>query len=93
MPPLNSFNKSCIAVAVGQLISMSSNAATITVNSNTDDGAGCTLREAIASANTTVNQNNGCQTGSAAGTDTIIFSNQLSSNTITLLEEYLVVDT
>ena len=60
MPPLNLFNKSCLAVAVGQLISVSSHAATITVNSNTDDGVGCTLREAVVSANTSINQGNGC---------------------------------
>lgn len=59
-------------------------AATITVNSNTDNGAGCTLREAIVSANTSSNQGNGCAVGSNSGTDTIVFSNSLASNTITL---------
>lgn len=62
-------------------------AATITVNSSADDnGAGCTLREAIASANTSINQNNDCAVGSNSGTDTIVFSNNLiaPNNTITL---------
>jgi len=69
-----------------------SGAATITVNSNADNnGAGCTLREAIVSANTSVNQNNGCAVGSNSGTDTITFSNSLPSNIINLSNEELSV--
>ncbi len=60
-------------------------AATITVTSPLDDnGENCTLREAIQSSNTSINQNNGCAMGSTTGTDTIIFSNSLPNNTITL---------
>ena len=94
MPPLNPLSKSCIALAVSQLLMMPSvsGAATITVNSNADNnGAGCTLREAIVSANTSVNQNNGCAVGSNSGTDTITFSNSLPSNIINLSNEELSV--
>lgn len=93
MPPLNSVSKSCIALAIGQCLAVPAltHAANITVNSNTDDGTGCTLREAIVSANTTVDQNNGCANGSNSGTDTITFSNSLPSNTITLANGELIV--
>lgn len=92
MPPLSPFSKSCIALAVSQLMltSQISNAATITVDTNADDdGSGCTLRETIVSANTDVDQGNGCAVGSAQGTDTITFDNSsvayFPSNTIELL--------
>ena len=89
MPPLSPFSKSCVALAVSQLMlsSQASNAATITVDSNADDnGVGCTLREAIVSANTDVDQGNGCAVGSVSGTDTITFNNSnFTSNTITLI--------
>ena len=88
MPPLSPFSKSCVALAVSQLMlsSQASNATTIIVDSNADDnGAGCTLREAIVSANTNIDQGNGCAVGSLSGTDTITFNNStLTSNTITL---------
>ncbi len=59
----------------------SAHAADIIVDSPLDDdGAGCTLREAIASANSSVNQNNGCATGSDAETDRILFDPNVFSN-------------
>ena len=94
MPPLNPLTRSCVALAVSQLLLVPSvsHAATITVNSNADNnGAGCTLREAIVSANTSANQNNGCAVGSNSGTDTITFSNSLSSNQIVLANGVLSV--
>lgn len=91
MPSLNPLQKKCLALAITQALASNTHAATITVNSNTDDWAGCTLREAIVSANTSVNQNNGCGLGSNSGTDTIIFSNSLASNSITLTGGQLVV--
>lgn len=88
MPPLSPFSKSCVAIAVSQLMLTSSltEAATITVDTNADDnGAGCTLREAIVSANNDVDLGNGCAVGSEIGTDIITFdSSSLTSNTITL---------
>lgn len=93
MPPLNPLSKSCVALAISQLINVPSvsHAATIPVNSNADNnGAGCTLREAIVSANTTTNQNNGCLVGSNSGTDTITFLNGLPS-VITLTQGELEV--
>ncbi len=63
------------------------NAADILVTSNLDDsGAGCTLREAVASANTSVDLLNGCATGSDNDIDSILFdqSTFAASNTIAL---------
>ncbi len=59
-------------------------AATITVDSATDDGIGCTLREAIANANTNSDgSSNGCAAGDGLS-DTIVFDGTLSNATITL---------
>ncbi|RBP50599.1 choice-of-anchor Q domain-containing protein [Arenicella xantha] len=93
MPPLSPMSKTCVALAISQLLALPSlsHATTIVVNSNTDDGVGCTLREAIVSANTSVDQNNGCALGSNSGTDTITFSNGLPSNTITLVNGRILV--
>jgi len=52
MPPLNGFQKKCIAVAVGQALCLNAaDAAVITVN-GTDPTTECTLENAIISANT-----------------------------------------
>jgi hypothetical protein len=91
MPPLNPFTRSCLALAIGQAVLVPAHAATITVNSNLDNGTGCTLREAIAQANNTVSLTNGCVTGSI-GTDTIDFVNDLDSNTIILSGSELLID-
>ncbi|RBP51039.1 choice-of-anchor Q domain-containing protein [Arenicella xantha] len=61
---------------------------TISVNSNLDTNSvtGCSLREAIASANNPSSLGNGCVSGGIpTSTDTITFANSLASNTITLL--------
>ncbi|MFT5574196.1 MAG: CSLREA domain-containing protein [Cryomorphaceae bacterium] len=84
MPPLNTLTRSCLAVAIGQAVLIPVQAATITVDSYLDNnGTGCTLREAITQANNTATLSNGCVSGSV-GTDTIMFSNSLASNTIAL---------
>ncbi|WP_420456924.1 choice-of-anchor Q domain-containing protein [Rubrivirga sp.] len=44
--------QSALFAALGLAFALPASAATITVDSATDDGAGCTLREAVASANT-----------------------------------------
>jgi len=76
MPPLNKFQKSCIAVAVGQaLVPANLQAATITVD--TDDTSGgaantyCDLYDAFQSANTDV-QVDGCTPTGSFGADTIV---------------------
>jgi len=63
------------------------NAAEITVTSNLDDnGNGCTLREAINSANSSFDLSNGCAVGSDSGIDQINFDSTAFANvnTITL---------
>ncbi len=56
MKELLSFKKTCLALAVAQTFAVNQmHAATITVNSSTDDGAGCTLREAIEGINAGAN--------------------------------------
>ncbi len=54
------------ALASALLLALPASAAVITVDSATDDGAGCTLREAIASANTD-SAVGGCEAGDDAG--------------------------
>ena len=91
------FKQSSLSVAVRNsifilgLAHVNAQAATITVDTHLDNGDGCTLREAIVSANTSTNRNNGCAVGSDAGVDTITFSNSLISNTITLSNGQLSV--
>lgn len=88
------FSRRPIAVAIQtSLLSLSlacasANAADILVTSNLDDnGDGCTLREAIASANTVADLGNGCAIGGESGTDQITFDDgtfAAPNNTITL---------
>lgn len=54
MPPLNTFSKTTIALALSQAVALPLYAATITVNSTSDTPAAniCTLRSAINAANT-----------------------------------------
>ena len=60
-------------LSIGMVLG-AAHAADISVTSNLDDnGNGCTLREAIASANSDVDLRNGCAVGSAAGADRILF--------------------
>ncbi len=72
------------------------NAADIIVTSRLDDnGLGCTLREAVESANQTVELNNGCATGSESGPDRIVFDSSIfgADGRITLSQgELLTVD-
>lgn len=84
MPPLNSFQKSCIAVALGHSIAQPTYAAVINVNTTLDsstDNTLCTLRDAIDSANTNTSPaTSGCTAGDALSADTI----NLPTGTITL---------
>lgn len=75
-----------LLVAHALSIPLAVQAATIEVTSTTDDGTGCTLREAIASINAGSDQSNGCSnTGSPYGfTDTIIFDSSVAGGTIVL---------
>ena len=54
MPPLNTFDKTKLTVAIAQAFALTSaSAATIVVDDFSDvDGSACTLRQAIVSANT-----------------------------------------
>ena len=94
-PYSSKINLSPISVAVQLsifsigLMHSASHAATITVTSNLDDnGAGCTLREALVSTKSEVLQagciNSGDDFANFLGHDLITFSNNLSSNVIVL---------
>ena len=76
MPPLNRFNKNCLTLAISQaLLAPSTNAAIINVNNNGDNGAGCTLREAVETINAGQDQANGCVANGNLGiNDTIAFN-------------------
>jgi len=79
------FRRSVLAAAISNaLIVSAASAATITVDSLLDDnGTGCTLREAIVSANGDNAAGNGCVDG--VGDDTIVFDGGLAlPGTITL---------
>ena len=70
MPPLNNFQKSCLALAVGNsLVSLQAHAATIVVN----HGDNCYLKDAISAANNNAPVN-GCTAGDEALRDTIGFA-------------------
>lgn len=81
--------RSPLAITIGSVLAGGSvQAATITVTSNLDGPvgsvAGCSLREAVASANAG-NSQGGCPAGSLAP-DTIVFDPSLAGSTITLTE-------
>ena len=87
MPPLNTFQRGCVAVAVSQAIALPLQAATITVTSNADTSGTnaniCTLRDAVTAANEDAQViGSSCTRGN--GDDTIEFSSFLSNQTITL---------
>lgn len=90
MPPLNTFQKTCLAMAVGQLVALPIvEAATITVNTTLDiDGGGpCTLREAITSIQNADIASTGCSYAELFGVDDAIdFDLGLSGQTITLTQ-------
>ncbi len=94
MPALNRFQQGCIALAISHMIAPDSEAATISVNSNTDpimsntDASICTLRNAIVSANQNMAVA-GCKAG--AGEDTIDFKIS-GSQTITLTSQLPIIE-
>ncbi len=92
MPPLHSFSRRCLAIAISQALLVPAHAATITVDSHLDDNTDCTLREAIESiANASLEA--GCtNTGDGFGVnDTVNFAN-LANSTIVLTNNQLFVD-
>ena len=91
MPPLNTFNKSTLALALGQAIISPAQAATILVNDFTDtSGANCTLRQAIQSANTdTVPTGSNCVQGSG---DDIIRFDTFEAQSIGLIQGELSIN-
>ncbi len=88
MPPLSPFNRTCLALAIHQVLALPSQAATIEVNSSGDPAVGggndgvCTLREAIVSINAGSDQTNGCYGSGFDTNDAITFSQGLSSITL-----------
>jgi len=86
MPPISSFSKKVLALAISQVIAHPLSAATITVNSSLDTIAdndnSCTLREAVISSNTDpATTASGCFAGS--GDDNIEFAIEDSSIVLT----------
>ena len=77
MPPLTTFSKSCLALALGQTLILPGHASEIVVNDASDMSVSdikCTLREAINSANTNPgNTNSGCVSGESGIADAITF--------------------
>ncbi len=88
MPPLSPFNRTCLALAIQQILALPTQAATIEVNSSGDPAVGggndgvCTLREAIVSINASSDQTNGCNGSGFGANDTITFSQGLSGITL-----------
>lgn len=78
MAQSRSIQKTCVALAVAQAITLNtSDAATFLVTNGFDMGVGCTMREALANVNSGVLNNNGCfnQSSKLIGSnDTIEFS-------------------
>lgn len=73
-----------LSVGIG-LLNGVAQAATITVDNTADADAGCTLREAIVSANNAALETDCANSGGGFGNDTIVFGGSLSSGgTITL---------
>ena len=87
MPPLNTFRRGCIAVAVSQALALPAQASSININSLADTSGVpsiCTLRDAIISANTD-SAAGGCVSGN--GSDTIIIPEEFSRETLPLTNE------
>ena len=85
MPPLNTFKRSSIAIALSHAIALPLQAATITVDSTSDTPSAniCSLRSAINAANTNAPVD-GCVAGDVSGSDTIDLTGLPNSSTITL---------
>ncbi len=98
MRPINTFRKTAITLAISQAVILSSEAATIEVNTNLDaidpnEIAGCTLRKAIDSLDSGALVTGCAATGNALGdNDTIVFANNLAGSTITLAGQALNVN-
>jgi hypothetical protein len=60
-----------VAIVASLFVAAGANAAAITVTSGADDGSGCTLREAVVSAN--MDSDQGCTASGAYGDDAITF--------------------
>lgn len=91
MPPLNSFSKSCLALALSQLLTVPAHAAYIQVNTSSDSVVAdqlCSLREAIISANSNSSDGSGCASGELNSVDQITFDSMVfpsdGENSITL---------
>ena len=82
MPPLNTFSRTCLSVAIGHALVSPVLAAKIEVTSTIDTPSeSCTLREAVLSAN--LNTSVGKCASGTVGVDTIEFSAAVvSSGTI-----------
>ncbi len=78
-----------VAILSALVLAASASAATITVSSNLDDGTGCTLREAIESANDEMPVG-GCTAGS--GGDTIQFASSVTGEIVLGASGPLVID-
>lgn len=87
MPLLNTFTRSCIALAISHSLMQTASAASIVVDTLGDeslDDANCTLREAVVSANTNPGTMvSGCVSGTA-GSDTITFDSNLAGESVNL---------
>ena len=85
MPPLNTFKRSSIAIALSHAIALPLQAATITVDSTSDTPTAnvCSLRSAIIAANTNAPVD-GCVAGDVSGSDTIDLTGLPNNSTITL---------
>lgn len=95
MPPLNTFSRSAITVAISQALLINSmQAATITVNNNGDDDMGCTLREAVESMVAGNVGSTGCTNSSidAFGTNNTIDFSVTGTLNLTQAEELSVVN-
>jgi len=96
MPPLSPAKKSCLALAIAQSLNLAgAQAATIEVTSTLDDGADCTLREAIENTNAGSDQSNGCFINIADGplgsNDAIVFGTGVAGGTISLAGSELTI--
>jgi hypothetical protein len=81
-----------LGITLTLLLAGPARAATIQVNSSADptDGSNCTLRQAIANAESDTQTNLSCAAG--AGNDTITFDNSLAGDTITLSAGELLIN-
>jgi len=81
MPPLNPFTRACLAIAVSQAVAAPLSAAFIEVDDagDTDPAEGCTLRQAVVSANIDNADGSSCAARTVGG-DTITFLDGVAFN-------------